>query len=152
MTNLTHLTDDELIRHLDNTTVDPIVRRLVDIFINNDDMIFRQLLDVGMDKDGRFETNYEHLPVGEYIEHLRSELAYYQTEAEELEYKLEDKKEEVKRLGARSIAEVMTELHQEIKRVDQRAHDNERARHRAEEDRDLAREQLKMWNHLRNPA
>lgn len=151
MTNLTHLSDDELIRHLDNTTDDPVIRRLVDIFIKNDDMIFRQLLDVGMDKDGRFETNYEYLPVGEYIEHLRSELAYYQTEAEELEYKLEDKKEEVKRLSARSIAEILSELNHEIKRVDQRAHDNERARYRAEEARDLAREQLKAWNHLRDP-
>ena len=148
--NCLNLSDDELIHYLDHTSDDPVIRRLVKIFQDNDDMIYRQLLDVGMDKDGRFETNYEYLPVGEYIEHLRSELAYYQTEAEELEYKLEDKKEEVKRLSARSIAEIMTELNHEIKRVDQRAQESERARQRAEEARELAREQLKSWNHLRS--
>ena len=152
MMNLNNFTDDELIRYLDVHSEDPVIRRLVKIFNDNDEMIFSQLLKVGMDRDGRFETNYEYLPVGEYIEHLRSELAYYQSEAEELEYKLEDKKEEVKRLSARSIAEVMTELNDEIKRVDQRARENERAKERAEEARDLAREQLKAWNHLRSPA
>ena len=150
--NIDHLTDDELIRHLDNTSSDPLVRRLVDIFVKNDDMIFQQLVNAGMDKDGRFETDYEYKPVGEYIEYLRSELAYYQTEAEELEYKLQDKKDEVKNLSARSIAEVIAELHSVIKETDQRARNNEQARQRAEEARDLAREQLRAWNHLRNPA
>lgn len=150
--NLTHLTDDELIRHLDNTSNDPLVRRLVDIFVKNDDMIFQQLINAGMDMDGRFETDYEYMPVGEYIEHLRSELAYYQTEAEELQYKLEDEKDRSKQLSARSIASVMAELNNTIKEVDQRARNNEQARQRAEEARDLAREQLRAWNHLRNPA
>lgn len=152
MINLNCLTDDELIRHLDNTSEDPVIRRLVDIFIKNDDMIFLQLVKAGMDSDGRFETDYEYKPVGEYIEHLRSELAYYQTEAEELEYKLEDEKEKSKQLSARSIAGVMAELNHTIKEVDQRAREHEKARQRAEEARDLAREQLTAWNHLRNPA
>lgn len=150
--NIQHLTDDELIRYLDIHSTDPIVQRLVKIFQDNDDMIFQQLVNAGMDRNGLFETNYEYKPVGEYIEHLRSELAYYQTEAEELEYKLADEKDRVKELSARSIADVMSELRQEIKSVDQRAHNNERARERAEEARDLAREQLRMWNHLRDPA
>lgn len=150
--NLDFLTDDELIRYLDNTSTDPIVRRLVDIFVKNDDMIFRQLVDVGMDRDGRFETDYEYKPVGEYIEHLRSELSYYQNEAEDLEYRLEDEKERVKQLGARSIASVMAELNEQIRTVDKKAVQAEQERKRAVEDRDLAREQLRAWNHLRNPA
>ena len=152
MTNLSHLTDDELIRYLDNTSTDPIVRRLVQIFIENDDMIFRQLVDVGMDRDGRFESDYEHLPVGQYIEYLRNEVDYYQREAEELEYKLDDEKEKSKRLSARSIAEVMSELNEQIRFVNQKAKISEQERDRAVKDRDLAKEQLKMWNHLRDPA
>ncbi len=150
--NLTSLTDDELIRYLDMTSTDPIIRRLVDIFVKNDDMIFKQLLDVGMGRDGLFETDYEYKPVGEYIEHLRSELAYYQTEAEELEYKLDDEKEKVKSLGARSIAEVMAELREQIRISDSRVQQATRDINKAEEARDLAREQLRAWNHLRNPA
>ena len=65
--NLDFLTDDELIRYLDNHSTDPLIRRLVKIFVENDDMIFRQLVDAGMDRDGRFETDYEYLPVGQYI-------------------------------------------------------------------------------------
>lgn len=149
--NLNFLTDDELIRHLDNTSTDPLVRRLVDIFFKNDDMIFQQLVDAGMDRDGRFETDYEYKPVGEYIEHLRSELAYYQTEAEELEYKLQDEKERVKQLSARSIAEIMSDLKEQIRSVDNKAAQAERERQRAVEDRELAREQLRAWNHLRTP-
>lgn len=147
--NLDFLTDDELIRYLDNHSTDPLIRRLVKIFTENDDMIFRQLVDAGMDKDGRFETDYEYLPVGQYIDHLRGELAYYQREAEELEYKLEDEKEKSKRLGARSIVEVMAELKEQINAVDQKARIAERERQQAVEARDLAREQLKSWNHLK---
>jgi hypothetical protein len=151
MTNLEHLSDEELIHHLDIHSTDPVVRRLVKIFNDNNDMIYKQLLQVGMSRDGLFESSYEYMSVGEYIEHLRSEVAYYQNEAEELEYKLDDEKEKSKRLSARGIAEVIEELHQEIKRVDQRARDSEQACVRAEEDRKLAREQLKAWNHLRTP-
>lgn len=146
--NLNHLTDDELIRYLDNTTNDPIVRRLIDIFLNNDNMIFQQLVDVGMDKDGRFESDYEYLPVGQYIEHLRNEVDYYQREAEELEYKLEDEKEKSKRLSARSIAEVMSELKEQIAVVDRKAKISEQERDRAIKERDSAKEQMKVWNHL----
>ena len=146
--NLNHLTDDELIRYLDNTTNDPIVRRLIDIFLNNDNMIFQQLVDVGMDKNGRFESDYEYLPVGQYIEHLRNEVDYYQREAEELEYKLEDEKEKSKRLSARSIAEVMSELKEQIAVVDRKAKISEQERDRAIKERDLAKEQMKVWNHL----
>lgn len=150
--NLNFLTDDELIRHLDMTSTDPLIRRLVDIFYNNDEMIFKQLVDAGMDQDGRFETDYEYKPVGEYIEHLRSELAYYQTEAEELQYKLEDEKDRVKQLSARSIATVMSELKEEIKNLDWKVKVTNDERFAAVKDRDLAREQLRAWNHLRNPA
>ena len=146
--NLNHLTDDELIRYLDNTSDDPIVRRLIDIFLNNDNMIFQQLVDVGMNKDGRFESDYEYLPVGQYIEHLRNEVDYYQREAEELEYKLEDEKEKSKRLSARSIAEVMSELKEQIAVVDRKAKISEQERDRAIKERDLAKEQMKVWNHL----
>lgn len=147
--NLDFLTDDELIRYLDNHSTDPLIRRLVKIFVENDDMIFKQLVDAGMDRDGRFETDYEYKPVGEYIEYLRSEVAYYQREAEELEYKLDDEKEKSKSLGARSIVEVMAELREQIRFVDQKAQIAERERQQAVEARDLAREQLKAWNHLR---
>ena len=146
--NLNHLTDDELIRYLDDTSDDPIVRRLIDIFLNNDNMIFQQLVDVGMDKDGRFESDYEYLPVGQYIEHLRNEVDYYQREAEELEYKLEDEKEKSKRLSARSIAEVMSELKEQIAVVDRKAKISEQERDRAIKERDSAKEQMKVWNHL----
>ena len=146
--NYNHLTDDELIRYLDNTSDDPIIRRLVDIFLNNDNMIFQQLVDVGMDKDGRFESDYEYLPVGEYIQHLRNEVDYYQREAEELEYKLDDEKEKSKRLSARSIAEVMSELREQIAVVDRKAKISEQERDRAVKERDLAKEQMKVWKHL----
>ena len=146
--NYNHLTDDELIRYLDNTSDDPVIRRLVDIFLNNDNMIFQQLVDVGMDKDGRFESDYEYLPVGEYIQHLRNEVDYYQREAEELEYKLDDEKEKSKRLSARSIAEVMSELREQIAVVDRKAKISEQERDRAVKERDLAKEQMKVWKHL----
>lgn len=147
--NLNSFTDDEFIRYLDNTSDDPIVRRLVKIFQDNDDMVFQQLVDAGMDRDGRFETECEFLPVGEYIEHLRSEVEYYRSEAEELEYKLDDTKDEVKRLSSRSIVEVMSELREQINFVDKKAKISELERQRAVEERDLAKEQLKMWNHLK---
>lgn len=150
--NLNFLTDDELIRHLDMTSDDPVIRRLVDIFTKNDDMIFQQLVNAGMGRDGLFETDYEYKPVGEYIEHLRSELAYYQTEAEELQYKLEDEKDRVKQLSARSIATVMEELKNEIKNLDWKVKVTNDERFAAVKERDLAKEQLRAWNHLRNPA
>lgn len=149
MINLEHLTDDELIRHLDNTSNDPIVRRLIKIFQDNDDMVFQQLVDAGMDREGRFETECELLPVGEYIEHLRSEVDYYRSEAEDLEDRLADEEAEVKRLSARGIVEVIAELREQINFVDRKATVSENERRQAVKERDLAKEQLKMWNHLR---
>ena len=150
--NIEILTDDELIRYLDNNSQDPVIRRLVKIFYDNDEMIFQQLVDAGMDKDGYFETDCEYLPVGKYIEHLRNELAYYQREVEDLEYRLDDEKEKSKRLGSRAILDVMRDLKEQIDAVDQKAQIAERERRLAVEARDLAREQLRSWNHLRNPA
>lgn len=150
--NIDILTDDELIRYLDNNSQDPVIRRLVKIFYENDEMIFQQLVNAGMDKDGYFETDCEYMPVGQYIEHLRNELAYYQREAEDLEYRLDDEKEKSKRLGARSILDVMRDLKEQIDAVDKKAQIAERERKLAVEARDLAREQLRSWNHLRNPA
>lgn len=57
--NLDYFTDDEFINHLDCTSNDPLIRRLVKIFQGSDEMMFQQLIEVGMNKDGRFETDYE---------------------------------------------------------------------------------------------
>ena len=84
------------------------------------------------------------IQVGRYIEHLREELTIRDDELYQLREELEEQK-------ARTIADLINELNQQITTqtylAQEAQHEMNKAVARAQE----ATEKLRMWNHLRTP-
>lgn len=112
-----NLTYKELINYLDLYSTDPMVRKLLEYINDKEENIIEGLVEVGMDEDGRIEgDNGWHLP-GPYIRELRHDVDYYQTESNEWQEKYEDMKAERDKLKARSVAELLEEMNNLVRRA-----------------------------------
>lgn len=137
--NLSHLSDDELINHLLMFNTDPVIARLVDMVITTERDIFRDLVCAGMDPEElTFDNTYTP---GEYINHLKNELDYYSDENDELAGK-------VRKLEARTVAELIAELGEQTQQSERRAQTANKEMSRALEAERTALEKLKIWNAL----
>lgn len=144
--NLDHLTDSELINHVIKFDNDPVRLRLATANERTTGAIWDDLVDVGMDETYcTFRSEWgSEMHVGRYINHLREELELRDDELIQLRDELEDQK-------ARTIADLIKELNQQITTQTHIANDARREADKARQAADHAREQLKMWNHLRTP-
>lgn len=144
MTNF--LTDEELIDRVIKFSDDPEKVRLATYMERIKGSIMDDLLDAGMDDTYctfRTEWGSEKLP-GQYIMHLEEELKLRDERILELQEELEERK-------TLTVSALISELHSKINTLDWTARDAHKEKVKAEQERDHAKEQLKMWNHLRTP-
>lgn len=144
---MNHLTDRELINHVIKFDTDPIRLRLATANERTVGAIWDDLVDVGIDETYcTFTSEWgSEMHVGRYIEHLREEISIRDNELHELRDELEERR-------ALSIADLIEELRKEIRKEQYTAHEARKECNKAIEEADHAKEQLKMWNHLRSPA
>jgi hypothetical protein len=143
---MNHLTDKELINHVIKFDTDPIRLRLATANERTAGAIWDDLVDVGMDETYcTFTSEWgSNMHVGRYIQHLREELEIRDDELHQLREELEEQK-------ARTIADLINELNQQITTEQYIARESRADADKAREEAASAREQLKMWNHLRTP-
>jgi hypothetical protein len=142
--NLLSLSDKELINHVIKFSDDPVRIRLATANERITGAIWDDLVDAGMDETYcTFHSEWgSTMHVGRYIEHLREELSIAHDELQQLREELDEQK-------ARTIADLINELNQQITTEKYIAQEARKDRIKAEEETRLAKEQLKMWNHLR---
>lgn len=137
-----HLTDNELIDYVLKFDTDPIRVRLAGVMDRMPGCILDSLEDAGMDPETcLFENTWDP---GQYIRHLESELDFINRE-------LQEAQEKIRELDARTVGQLISELHGRLERESIRASLAVKYQHEAEAARDDAKEKLKMWNHLRTP-
>lgn len=143
---LTHLTDKELINHVIKFDDDPVRIRLATANERTAGAIWDDLVDVGMDETYcTFTSEWgSTMHVGRYIQHLREELELRDDELRQLRDELEEQK-------ARTIADLINELNQQITTEKYIAKEARHEMHKAMEKEKEATEKLRMWNHLRTP-
>lgn len=138
----TCLTDRELIDHTLKFDLDPVRLRLASVMDNTQGHLLDGLEFAGMDRETwLFENTWDP---GQYVSHLENEIEYLNRELVEV-------REELHRLKARTVLDLMAELQSQTKKLEWQLEQSNKDRYEAVKQRDLAREQLKAWNHLRTP-
>jgi hypothetical protein len=147
--NFNHLSDKEVIQYADKHTEDPLARRLVDILMARQEGIITELIEAGMDSsDWTFTHDHIEYSPGDYVIHLRKQLDYAEDDLWVAQQELGDRLEDLKRLEARTVLELMAELKKSIEHADAE-------RDRARQERDYARNseqnmksKMKVWRAL----
>lgn len=134
--NLNHLTDEELVQHVIKHDSDPIRLRLAQYMDNMPGRILDGLERAGMDPETCLHENtYES---GEYIEHLKSEIDFYERE-------LMETKEKLAKRETMTVSELIAELHEAADRAySQMAIANRKVRE-AEQEVETTRKKMKVW-------
>jgi len=143
---LTNLTDTELMNYVIKFDDDPVRVRLATANERTTGAIWDDLVHAGMDETYcTFRSEWgSEMHVGQYINHLREEITIRDDELHQLREELEEQK-------ARTIADLINELNQQITTERYIAKEARAETDKARQAADHAREQLKMWNHLRQP-
>jgi hypothetical protein len=144
--NLDCLTDKELINYTIKFSDDPVKIRLATAVERVEGSIIDDLVDAGMDETFctfRSEWGGEYHP-GQYIRLLEDEVSDRDFKIKQLHDELEEQK-------SRTIAELIAELTVEIRTQQYLADQAREETRKAHKEAEHAKEQLKMWNHLRTP-
>jgi len=144
-----NLTYNELRDHLDRYSTDPMVRKLLEYIDDKEENIIEGLIDVGMDPlDGRIEGDNGWFLPGPYISELRNDVDFFQRESQGWEEKYEDMKAERDRLKARSVADLLADMQEKIRRAEAEAREADRilTQYRAR-NKDLE-EKINVWKVL----
>jgi hypothetical protein len=142
---MNHLTDNELIDHIIKFSNDPEKIRLATHMERVSGAIIDDLVDAGMDETWctfRSEWGGEYHP-GQYIRLLEDEISDRDFKIKQLHDELEEQK-------ARTIADLIAELNQEITTEKYLLRQAREETQKAYKEAEHAKEQLKMWNHLRS--
>lgn len=142
---LDHLTDKELINHVIKFDDDPVRIRLATVNERTSGAIWDDLVDAGMDETYcTFQSEWGgEYHAGRYIMHLEEEIQIRDDELYQLRRELEEQK-------ARTIADLIKELNQEIDTQKYVAKEAIASRDQAIAKAREATDKLKMWNHLRS--
>lgn len=143
-----NLTYNELRDHLDRYNTDPLVRRLLMYINDKEENIIEGLIDIGMDEDGRIEGDDGWYLPGPYIRKLRQDASYFEDEAHSWEEKYEDMKDERNRLKARSVAELMQEMEERIRRAEVNAREADRVATQLQQKNEDLEEKINVWSIL----
>lgn len=142
--NLDHLSDNELIDHIIKHDSDPIRVRLATHMQRLAGSIIDDLVYAGMDEtycEFRSVVNENTYHPGSYISHLENEIEY-------LNGKLEQDRKEIADLQARTVADLIKELNQQIETEKYRSSLAIKYQHEAEEKARVATHRLDMWAEL----
>ena len=148
--NLNHLSNSELLVYLDKHSTDPLIVRLANILMEKQYGLVSDLLAAGMNEQTwTFSPdNYNEYYPGQYISHLHNELDYVKDELKHCEFQLKQAKEEIIELKARTVAELIAELHVEVRTANFRADEAEKWRRKAQEEVQTTRDKMKVWRAL----
>lgn len=138
---LDNLTDNELIEYVIKHDNDPIRVRLATHMQRVAGAIIDDLEYAGMDETfctfRSVVTDTEYLP-GQYISHLENEIEYLNNQATQ-------NLKEIEELQARTVAELIQELNQQITTEKFNAREAREAKYKAEDKAKVATEKLDMW-------
>jgi hypothetical protein len=140
---MNHLTDKELIDYTIKHSNDPLQVRLATVMERVSGAIIDDLVDAGMDETYctfRSEWGGDYHP-GRYITLLEDEL-------KDRDYKIEQLHKELDNQKARTIADLIQELNQELHTMDWKMKETEASRMQAVKERDEAKSKLSMWAKL----
>lgn len=140
---MNHLTDKELIDYTIKFSNDPDKVRLATVMERVTGAIIDDLVDAGMNETWcTFTSEYggDYHP-GRYITHLEDEIRIRDEEMQQL-------RDEVNELKARTVADLIQELNQQITTEQYIAKQAREAKYAAERERDVAKDKLSMWAKL----
>jgi hypothetical protein len=140
---MNHLTDKELIDYTIKFSDDPVKVRLATVMERVTGAIIDDLVDAGMHETWcTFTSEYggDYHP-GRYITHLEDEIRIRDEELQQL-------RDELKEQKARTIADLIQELNQEIRTQQFMIKEATAESIRAKQERDLAKDKLSMWAKL----
>jgi septal ring factor EnvC (AmiA/AmiB activator) len=148
--NLNHLSNSELLVYLDKHSTDPLIVRLVNILMEKQYGLVSDLLAAGMNEQTwTFSPDsYNEYYPGQYISHLHNELDYAKDELKDCEFQLQQAKKEIEDLKARTVAELIAELHQEVRTANFRTEEAEKWRRKAQQEVEATRDKMKVWRAL----
>jgi hypothetical protein len=147
--NLNHLSDKELIQYADKHTEDPLARRLVDILMARQEGIITELIEAGMDSSNwTFIYEHEEYSPKDYIEHLLKQLAYTEDDLWVAQRELNDRLQDLKKLEARTVLELMTELKKTIEHADAERDQARQERDHARNSEQNMKSKMKVWRAL----
>lgn len=140
------LTDKELIDYTIKFSNDDEKVRLATIMERALGAIWDNLVDCGMDGTYcTFRSEWgSEMHVGQYIRHLREEIDIRDDE-------LHDLRKELEELKARTVADLIAELNQQITTEKYLAQQEREAKYAAERERDAAKDKLTVWRALNAP-
>lgn len=139
--NLNNLSDNELIDYVIKHDNDPIRVRLATHMQRIAGAIIDDLERAGMDEtfcEFRSVVTEGKYPPGQYISHLENEIEY-------LNLQREQDAKEIQELQARTVAELIQELNQQITTEQYSARMAREAKYEAERKAKVATEKLDMW-------
>lgn len=147
-----HLSDNELLNHLTLFyTHDPIVNRLVKMLQSTVMQTeVDALVKMGMNAQ-TWEFDYEGIdyPISEFIGKLERGIEYRDEEMCDYESRIDELVQERDNLKDRSVADLITELHNEIKFANQRTTEATQKLSISKVNEELATSKLKMWTYLK---
>jgi hypothetical protein len=154
--NLNHLTDVELLRYLDLTSTDPLIKRLINMLSAPNGGLVGDLVEAGMDPNTwAFTDDHQDYYPGDYITHLQKMVSYAEDELVVVEIDLADARNEVDRLSTRSVTELLADAQRAIESAKSNHSYAVREAEKAHEVIDKVqaenrhlKEQLGMWNIL----
>lgn len=139
--DLNHLTDNELIDHIIKYDEDPVRVRLATIMQRTKGAIIDDLEAAGMDDtfcNFRSIVNQSEYHPGRYISHLEDEIRH-------LWFMSEQDRKELKSLEARTVAELIQELNQQIDSEKYQVRVAREYQQKAEAKAEEAKHKLDMW-------
>ncbi len=139
----------ELVHYLDLTTTDPMVRKLLEYINDKEENIIEGLVEVGMDPISCYfdYDGFYHSP-GSMIEQLRNDVDYHEREAAEWQEKYHNMKEERNRLRARTVADLLSEMQEQVQRAEADRNNSDRIAKKYEEENRELQEKINVWKVL----
>jgi hypothetical protein len=147
---LDHLSNSELLVYLDKHSTDPLIVRLVNILMEKQYGLVSDLLAAGMNEQTWTfcPDSYNEFYPGQYISHLRDKLDYALDDLEDCEFQLKQAKEEIEELRARTVAQLIAELHAEVTTARYLADEAEQRRRNMIDEVETTRNKMKVWRAL----
>jgi hypothetical protein len=143
---MNYLTYSELVHYLDLTTTDPQVRRLIDFIIAGENTVLEQLIEEGMDPITQtFYYDHDNLDPGAYIHHLKRDCAHFEEEMDIAQRELEEMTAERNRLSTRSVAELLANMEETVKRSRADVEHAIRIQRKTEQENEELKDKINVW-------
>jgi len=136
----------ELVHYLDMHTTDPLVRRLINFILDGEDLVMTGLIDAGMDPlTFEFTDSYEYYSPGDYIEKLRRDCDSMEQDLHIAQDEYETVVRERDRLSTRSVANLLMDMEELVKRSNAERDQANRVVRKVEQENDELKEKINVW-------